>query len=177
MTARKPGPEAPLDPAVAATLAAALDPTTPEPARARALRERILSAASAPEGTTDATGLAFVGTLERRWEKRRLGVEFCLLHEDEHSRSFLLRLAPGGVLPAHRHDMDEESLLLEGDAWLGDIRYLTAGDYHFVPRGTPHPDLRSPNGCIAFVRGERRFKPRITGSLIARLARSLLSRD
>jgi len=168
-----------LDPDVLASLAQAVAPVEPLQPRATALRARLLAAAASTTQMPAIVmpGFQFVAVGERRWERRRLGVDFCLLHENAHSRAFLLRLQPGGVLPAHTHEMDEESLMLEGDAWIGDTRHLTAGDYHFAPGGTPHPDLRSPNGCVVFVRGESSFKPKITPSLIARLISGAFKRD
>lgn len=168
-------PDDPLDADVAGSLAASLRPVSADNQRDTALRARVLAAAAATRQPLDGQ-FRFVSKAERVWEKRRLGVEFCLLHEDDHSRAFLMRLQPGGVLPAHTHDLDEESLMLEGDAWIGQVRYLTAGDYHYVPAGTPHPDLVSPNGCTVFVRGEKRYRPRITVSLIGRLLRGMFGR-
>ena len=95
------------------------------------------------------------------------------LVEDAERRSILIRIRPGSVLPSHHHEMAEESLLLEGDAWIGNDLYLTAGDYHYSPAGASHPVLRSPAGCIVFIRGEREFHPRITGGLVWRLLQSL----
>jgi quercetin dioxygenase-like cupin family protein len=163
--------------ALNALLAQSLTPTRPDAAREEALRARILSAvAAASVAASESYPYHFVARADRRWEQRRMGVEFCLLHEDDFSRTFLLRLQPGGVLPAHTHDIDEESLMLEGDAWIGDLRYLMPGDFHFVPAGTPHPDLRSPRGCVVYVRGAKRFKPNITPSLLGRLLRDFLGR-
>lgn len=166
-----------LDPDAAAQLAAALTPSRPAPARADALKARILAGARAtPPTAVSPSGFEFVAVAERRWETRGLGIEMCTLHEDAQSRAILIRLKPGGVLPAHTHDMHEESLMLEGDAWIGE-RYLTAGDYHFAPAGVAHPDLRSPTGCVVYVRGERRYRPKITPSLLARMVRAFLGRD
>ena len=162
-------------------LAEALAPVTPPPARAAALKSRILASvrdarAADPARATATQGFKFVPTGARAWETRGLDIDICVLHEDEQSRSFLLRLKPGGVLPAHTHDMDEESLMLEGDAWIGDEEYLTPGDYHFVAAGVTHPDLRSPAGCVVFVRGERHYHPKITPTLLARMFRWMFSR-
>jgi len=177
-----PPPGDRLDATDAAQLAAALTPEVPSPARADALKARILAAArdtraAEPARIAATFGFKFIAASERVWETRGLGIEMCTLHEDEHSRAILIRLKPGGVLPAHTHQMNEESLMLEGDAWIGDERYMTAGDYHFVPAGVTHPDLRSPAGCVVYVRGERHYRPKITPTLVQRMVRSFLGRD
>lgn len=52
----------------------------------------------------------------------------------------------------HEHALDEESLVLEGDATINGV-LCRAGDYHFAPRGKPHGWLTSEAGCLLFVRG------------------------
>ena len=73
------------------------------------------------------------------------------LHRDGDARSYLLRLEPGGVLPRHHHDGDEECIVMEGEVFLGDLR-VAAGDYHLAPRGATHGEIRSPRGALLFIR-------------------------
>ena len=66
-------------------------------------------------------------------------VELKLLREDAFSRSFLLRLHPGAVLPPHEHPLEEECYCLEGEVRFGDL-VVRAGDYHLAPPGrAPRP--------------------------------------
>jgi len=69
----------------------------------------------------------------------------------ETSRSVLMRILPGGAMPAHAHDMDEESLVMEGECTLGDI-HLKLGDYHLAPRGLSHGSVRSKTGFVVHTR-------------------------
>lgn len=127
-----------------------------------------------PSGGTPT--ISTVHVRDRQWRQVARGVEMCTLHEDEHSRSMLLRMQPDSFLLPHRHVMSEESILLEGDAIIGDDLRLAAGDYHFSPAGALHPLLQSPGGCIVYVRGEKGFRPRVTTGLFKRLLRGLSTR-
>lgn len=79
-------------------------------------------------------------------------VEIKLLRTSAESRSFLLRLHPGAVLPAHDHPLEEECYVLEGEVRFGDIQ-VRAGDYHLAPQGVPHGVMRSRTGALLFLRG------------------------
>ncbi len=72
----------------------------------------------------------------------------------DEGQCFLLRMAPGAQIPAHEHVADEESLLLECEAMVGDI-YLSAGDYHFARKGSLHGLVTTPTGCLLFLRSNR----------------------
>ncbi len=171
-----PGNE-PLSDDDAALLAQALKPQWPAPERAADLRARILEKASPKAAiASKRPGLFTLRAGERQWQRVSAGVEMCTLQEDEHSRSILLKMQPGSFLLPHQHTMSEESLILEGDASVGDDQYLAAGDYHFSPAGALHPLLQSPQGCIVFVRGEKNFRPRVTVGLFRRLLRGITPR-
>lgn len=137
---------------------------------------------AAPTSPTSATVLTASAALtvrvhERQWRQVARGVEMCTLHEDEHSRSVLLRMQPESFLLPHRHTMSEESILLEGDAIIGENLNLKAGDFHFSPAGALHPLLQSPSGCIVFVRGEKGFRPRVTLGLFKRMLQGFSARS
>ena len=66
--------------------------------------------------------------------------------------STLIRLRPGACAPAHPHSIDEECLMLEGEAFFGDT-LLRAGDYQLAHSGTQHRDVTSDVGALLFVRG------------------------
>jgi hypothetical protein len=89
------------------------------------------------------------------------GVNAKMLHVDETGYSFLLRLDPGATLPGHPHDGDEECIVLEGEARLGDLNIL-AGDYHLARRGSRHGDIFSPDGALLYIR--RQGRPELHGS-------------
>ncbi len=158
-------------------LAEAIRPQWPEPERAAHMKARVFEnirgiALVAPP-LPEPSALYTLRLDERQWRQISRGVEMCTLREDEHSRSILLRMQPDSFLLPHRHAMSEESLILEGDALIGEDIHLTAGDYHFSPTGALHPLLQSPKGCVVFVRGEKKFRPRPTLGLFKRLLRGI----
>lgn len=134
------------------------------------------TAAAAHASITSSLAALTVRVHEREWRQVARGVEMCTLHEDEHSRSMLLRMQPQSFLMPHRHTMSEESILLEGDAVIGENLNLQAGDFHFSPAGALHPLLQSPSGCIVYVRGEKGFRPRVTVGLFKRILRGFSGR-
>ncbi|MGE0385733.1 MAG: cupin domain-containing protein [Gammaproteobacteria bacterium] len=137
----------------AAAIAAALAPVAPAREAAAALKRRILHAARGVAGAAQV-----VRARQRDWVKLGPRVAICLLREEPGSRSYLLRIEPGGRLPAHDHDQDEECYLVEGEVTIGDDLHLAAGDYQFVPAGARHPQMHSVQGCIAFIRGQPKFR-------------------
>lgn len=53
--------------------------------------------------------------------------------------------APGAVLPEHAHKVDLLRFIISGSAYYKG-RELTAGDWMFVPAGTPYGLMVGPNG-------------------------------
>ena len=135
------------------------------------LKDRILAGATDQAPATTAT----VRAADRQWQFLLPGVESCLLHEDGSSCAFLLRMQRHSILPAHQHDVDEESIILEGDATVGDVG-VAAGDYQFVPAGAAHPAIRTQNGCIVFIRGHRNPPLDIEARMLSDMARGMLNR-
>jgi anti-sigma factor ChrR (cupin superfamily) len=86
------------------------------------------------------------------WQPFGPGVTMKVLHHDGGCMSYLLRLAPGAALPPHRHPVDEECLVLEGEMHIGDI-VIGAGGYHRGRQGVLHDRLTSPGGALIFLRG------------------------
>lgn len=89
---------------------------------------------------------------EGEWRDFAPGVQTKSLWSDADVRSMLLRLQPGACADAHAHSIDEECLMLEGEAFFGDT-LLRAGDYQLAPAGTRHRDVVSDVGALLFVRG------------------------
>jgi len=96
------------------------------------------------------------GADEGGWIEAFPGGSFKVLHGDasipNSLLSYLIRLEPGFKMEGHGHPFDEETLMLEGDLTLGDIK-LNAGDYHFAPTGVTHGNVSTTNGCVAYMRG------------------------
>ena len=91
------------------------------------------------------------------WQPVMEGVEKKTLLRDEElgEESYLLRVAPGTVFPAHGHEKIEECLVIEGEFFIGDLR-LSAGDFHAVPAGFDHVEAYTEIGTTVFIRGEIR---------------------
>lgn len=116
----------------------------PATLRARVL-QRARDAQRAPEHTLT------VHADEGQWKRILPGVHMKMLHHDRSGRSFLLRLDPGAILPAHPHDGDEECLVISGDLFVGDFR-VGAGGYHLAKSGSQHGDIHAPDGALIFLR-------------------------
>lgn len=86
------------------------------------------------------------------WADFATGVRTKLLREDGGTRSFLVRLEPGGHVAGANRAADEECLVLEGEAFLGDA-LLRPGDYQRVPTGSRPAGVSSDCGALLFVRG------------------------
>ena len=89
---------------------------------------------------------------EGAWHRLLPGIERKVLHEQDGVMSYLLRFAPGAVLPAHRHPIDEECVVLEGTLRIGSL-VLGPGGYHRVPHDVLDADSTSDDGCVIFLRG------------------------
>jgi mannose-6-phosphate isomerase-like protein (cupin superfamily) len=161
-------PEPLLDAVLAVQLAEQQTPLLPAAAVAARLKARILDAVRAQVHPGDAglhrphdpaplalgasPGPITLRAAEGVWVHLTPKVEVKLLRADGDSRSFLLRLQPGAVLPPHEHPVEEECLCLEGEVRFGDL-VVRAGDYHLAPRGVPHGVVRSRTGALLYLRG------------------------
>ncbi len=140
-------PPSPLDAELLEALASASAATTPDAQVAARMREKLFQRVHAP-----APDYLFVHSHQGEWVTLLRGVELKLLRQDDASRSFLIRMKPGSKLPPHEHALEEESLVLEGDATINGVLCL-AGDYHMAPKGKPHGWVTSEKGCLLFIRG------------------------
>ena len=87
---------------------------------------------------------------EAEWKRTSMpGVERRLLFSDADRgvETFMLRVAPGGVVPRHVHRGPEECYVLEGSLVTGDVA-MNAGDYIRFPGGTRHEESRTDDGCL-----------------------------
>ncbi|GAB4297685.1 MAG: hypothetical protein OHK0026_08780 [Rhodocyclaceae bacterium] len=145
----------PFDPLLIEALARATPPVSPGADAAARMREQLFRRVRAP-----APDYLFVHACQGEWVSLLKGVELKMLRQDDTSRSFLLRMDPGARIPPHEHPLDEECLVLEGDATLNGV-LCKAGDYHLAPQGKPHDWVSSEGGCLLFIRGaaERQARP------------------
>ena len=87
------------------------------------------------------------------WKPFSAGVQIKVLHRDGDAMSYLLKLAPGATLAAHRHRMDEECIVLEGRLRIGQELVVEAGGFHLARQGALHSVIGSDEGAIVFLRG------------------------
>jgi quercetin dioxygenase-like cupin family protein len=89
-----------------------------------------------------------------------------VLHQDFENRiqTSLWRLKPGAVITAHRHENDEECLVIEGSIKVGNHE-LFAGDYHIMEKGSYHTNLISETGALLYLKHdmhERHMGPNLS---------------
>jgi len=92
---------------------------------------------------------------EFSWHPFRQGVEIHRLWGEPGGgeSGVLLRYAPGGTVPAHRHEEVEEIFVLSGSQ--RDARGVYAAGSHVVnPPGSSHT-VESPEGCLVLVIWQR----------------------
>jgi quercetin dioxygenase-like cupin family protein len=87
------------------------------------------------------------------WQSLLPGIRCKVLYEQAGALSYLLELAPGAVLPAHRHAQDEECLVLRGQLRIGDQLVVEEGDFHVGRAGVLHAPISSDTGALLFLRG------------------------
>lgn len=143
----KKSPPPLLDVLLIEALASLTPPITPEPEAALRIREQLFQRIHSP-----APDYLFMHSHQGEWVRLRKGVELKLLRQDAESRSFLIRMAAGSRIPPHDHPIDEECLVMEGDATINGV-LCRPGDYHFASRGKAHDWLTSEKGCLLFLRG------------------------
>jgi quercetin dioxygenase-like cupin family protein len=132
-------------------LASALKPTEVPNAQRSRMRDRIgeFVAAQVPAGMTT------LRAADGEWRTVNPLVEIKVLRVDPvaGNRTILIRVAPGGIMPRHRHSQDEEFIVLEGECRIGVVR-LAAGDAHFASAGSWHDDITTDTGVLVLLRGE-----------------------
>jgi quercetin dioxygenase-like cupin family protein len=87
------------------------------------------------------------------WRPFKDGVAIKVLREQAGVLSYLLRLAPGAVLPPHRHPQDEECVVLAGRLRVGSRMEIGPGSYHLAHGGALHATISTDGGATIFLRG------------------------
>jgi quercetin dioxygenase-like cupin family protein len=132
-------------------LAAAVAPAELGTEQRNRMRRRIVELAreQPPEGTRT------LRAGESAWVEIAPFVEVRELRRDEAAgmHTSLMRLRPGGVVPAHRHEREEEFIILEGECYIGSHR-LVAGDVHIAAAGSWHEPVTTESGVVVLLRGE-----------------------
>jgi anti-sigma factor ChrR (cupin superfamily) len=129
-------------------LAGALGAPALQPAVASAMKQRLMERVGAG---INAPPLHSV-MRDEGWRNLSAKVQVKLLHDDGVTFSWLLKLLPGGRLPAHDHDDGtEECMVIEGSLLLNGQPY-SGGDYQIALPGTVHHEVRSDDGALVYLR-------------------------
>lgn len=120
------------------------------PGRVDALRERLM--ARVARSVAEHAGLLTVRRSAGIWRQIKKGVRIKPLWSGPEGSSVLIELAPGAVLPVHRHHWVEEGIVLRGGLQMGELE-LGPFDYQVSPAGSRHASIRSRQGALAFLRG------------------------
>jgi anti-sigma factor ChrR (cupin superfamily) len=131
---------------------ALLEALAPEaPARADRIRRRLLARTACDAGA--ARGLDRTAG----WRPFVAGAEKKILFDDGRTMTWLVRMAPGAALPAHRHDEgDEECLVLEGSVVVDGVRH-GPGDYTLALCGSEHRSVWTDTGALFLLRSPSRY--------------------
>ncbi|MDX2032390.1 MAG: cupin domain-containing protein [Blastocatellia bacterium] len=140
------------------SLTAELAFSAPEATPPPELRQRLLASltpAPTPEEARkqELSSLAYqffsIRADEGRWIEMAEGVSVKTLFIDaaRDAQTTLVRLAPGGRLPRHRHSGPEESLVLEGDCRVNGEVFLP-GDYRCAPAGSIDSEVTTEHGTM-----------------------------
>jgi quercetin dioxygenase-like cupin family protein len=115
------------------------------------VKQRVLTAVTEKTAALHGTVRAEAG----EWERVSLGVERKLLWESHDAMSCLLRLAPGAMVGAHAHPIDEECIVLEGSIRIGSELLLKVGDFHVGVQGVAHEAATSETGALVYLRAAK----------------------
>lgn len=89
---------------------------------------------------------------EGQWQPFLPGIDLKVLDARGGIMSYLLKFAPGAVLPAHRHPADEECMVMEGTLRMGNL-VLPTGSFHKALQNMLDADCTSDDGAVIYLRG------------------------
>lgn len=89
---------------------------------------------------------------EAGWEDFAPGVRIRELWNGGERRSVLVRMRPGACVNAHSHGLEEECMMLAGEAFVGDT-LLRSGDFQVAPQGSRHGAITTDVGALFYVHG------------------------
>lgn len=117
-----------------------------------AVKDRVLEKVAGVIDLPPAGGTTVRDT-ETDWKQitDTVSVKVLLADESQNTQTAIWKLEPGGRIPGHSHAMNEECLVLEGEFHVGN-HILHAGDFHVMSAGSDHPELKSPDGCLLYIR-------------------------
>lgn len=87
------------------------------------------------------------------WDDFAPGILRRVLWACDGEAALLYRASAGAQVPSHRHQRDEECLMVEGEVFLDDV-LLRTGDYQLAPAGTAHAGVSTDTGGLIFAHGD-----------------------
>jgi len=99
------------------------------------------------------TGVQQFSTLDDSgWDDFCPGVRIRELGNGGERRSVLVRMRAGASVVSHGHTLEEECMMLAGEAFIGDT-LLRSGEYQLAPQGSRHGEVSTDVGAVFFVNG------------------------
>ena len=89
---------------------------------------------------------------DESWQDFRPGVRIKALWSGAERSSLLVRMAAGASVSAHAHPLDEECMMLGGEAFIGDT-LLRSDEFQWAPSGSRHGAVMTDVGAVFFVHG------------------------
>lgn len=102
------------------------------------------------------------GTARERdavWDDYAPGIRRRVLWTADGAVAYIARAVAGAAVPTHGHHRDEESLMLDGDLFLGDI-LIREGDFQLAPAGLVHDTVQAGSDCMVYIRGDAELQVR-----------------
>ncbi len=90
---------------------------------------------------------------EAGWPDFAPGIQRRVLWHDGEQAAMLYYAQAGAAVPQHRHDHDEECLMLQGQFFLDEL-LLQPGDYQLAPAGTGHRISETDTGVVIYAHGD-----------------------
>jgi anti-sigma factor ChrR (cupin superfamily) len=133
---------------IAALLGDAIAPEPIDAALVQRVKRRLLRRIAADQAERHLTVQGHQG----QWAALGPGLQIKVLHQAGGIMSYLVKLAPGAALPPHRHPVDEECIVLEGELRIGDLR-VGAGSFHLGRKDVLHDRVTTVDGALIYLRG------------------------
>lgn len=87
------------------------------------------------------------------WPDFAPGIKRRVLWQEGGQAAMLYYAQAGAAVPQHRHDHDEECLMLQGNFFLDEL-LLQPGDYQLAPAGTGHRISETDTGVVIYAHGD-----------------------
>jgi quercetin dioxygenase-like cupin family protein len=144
-------PSSVLDADTAAALEEAIQPEELTTETRDSMRARIFRRVRTPPPD----GTSTVRSTDGTWTDLSPGVRLRILDENPNSptRTYLVSMESGAMVPEHPHGLEEQCLVLEGEVWVGD-HLLRSGDWHVAQPGSHHGNFSTRTGCLLLIKSE-----------------------